>query len=58
LTGRFDLRPAVTCPDGKSQCPEDLGFSHLGLFVARLVIQSVSEVAAKPVNPTEYWKKR
>jgi hypothetical protein len=48
----------VTCPDGKSQCPEDLGFSHLGLFVARLVIQSVSEVAAKPVNPTEYWKKR
>jgi hypothetical protein len=48
LTGRFDLTPSVTCPDGKSRCAREGGFGHFGLFIARLVIQSVSDVVAKP----------
>jgi hypothetical protein len=57
LTGRFDLRPTVTCPDGKSKCPEDGGFGHFGTSAARLVIQSVSDVTTKPIDPFVYKKK-
>jgi hypothetical protein len=54
LTGRLDAVPTVTCPDGKSQCPEHGGFGHFGVFSARLVIQSVADVIATPLGPSAH----
>ena len=48
LTGRFDTQ-AAECSDGKSHCPVGGAFGHLGFFCSRLVIESVSDVVAKPV---------
>lgn len=49
LTGRFDAVDTAICPDGKHQCPKQNGFGHLGMSSFRLVIQSVSDVVAKPI---------
>ena len=49
ITGRFDSVPTTLCPDQKHQCPAgNYGFGHMGFASARLVIQSVSEVVARP----------
>ena len=56
LTGRFDSVKTELCPDGKSHCCKG-GFGHLGGFCARIVIQSVSYVVAKAVDPSVYEKK-
>jgi hypothetical protein len=50
LTGRFDAVETVTCPDGKHQCPKQSGFGHFGMSSSRLVIESVSDVVAKPID--------
>jgi hypothetical protein len=50
LQGRLDSVPTMLCPDGKSQCPQSGGFGHFGLFSARLVIQSVSDVMASRIR--------
>ena len=50
LTGRFDAVPTKTCSVGKSLCPKNGGFGHFGSFPARLVIQSVSDVTAEPID--------
>jgi hypothetical protein len=49
LTGRFDAVDTVTCPDGEHQCPKQSGFGHLAMSPFRLVIESVSDVVAKPM---------
>ncbi len=49
LTGRFDTQ-VVGCSDGESHCPYGGGFGHFGLFCSRLVIESVSDVAATPAG--------
>jgi hypothetical protein len=58
LTGRFDAVPTETCPDGRSQCPKEGGFGHFGLSSARLVIRSVSNVVAEPVDPSVYQNRK
>jgi hypothetical protein len=51
LTGRFDAVKTESCPgDRESHCCPGGGFGHLGFFCGRLVIQSVSDVVAKPVD--------
>jgi hypothetical protein len=50
LTGRLDAVPTLTCPAGTSQCPKQRGFGHFGMFSARLVIQSVPDVIAVPIE--------
>jgi len=52
LTGRFDAVQTAICRDGKSQCPQQGGFGHLGQFPARIVIQSISDVSAVPISPS------
>ena len=46
LSGRFQAVPTTTCPDGIHRCPSDGGFGHFGMFASRMVIHSVSQVAA------------
>jgi hypothetical protein len=58
LTGRFDAVETVTCPDGTSLCPKGGGFGHFGLSCSRIVIKSVSDVVAKPTDPSVYEKKK
>jgi hypothetical protein len=48
LTGRFDAVDTVICPDGTHRCPKQNGFGHLGMSPFRLVIESISDVVAKP----------
>jgi hypothetical protein len=51
LTGRFEAVKTEPCPgDRESHCCPGGGFGHLGFFCGRLVIQSVSDVVAKPVD--------
>jgi hypothetical protein len=48
LTGALDATKTQIGPDGNSHiCPAG-GWGHLGIACARLVIQSVSNVDAKP----------
>ena len=50
LTGRFEAVKTEPCAgDRASHCCPGGGFGHLGFFCGRLVIQSVSDVVAKPV---------
>jgi len=49
LTGRLDAVVPAPCPNAKSCCLGN-GYGHLGMFCARLVIQSVSEVTGRPVD--------
>jgi hypothetical protein len=58
LTGRLDAVPAVTCPVGTSQCPKQRGFGHFGMFTARLVIESVSDVVATALEVSPYEKSK
>ena len=58
LTGRFDAVETMTCPDGKSRCPKGGGFGHFGLSPSRIVIESVSDVVAKPISPSVYEKNK
>jgi hypothetical protein len=46
LAGRFDSAPVTACGDGTQLCPSQGGFGHFGAYGARLVIESVSDVAA------------
>jgi|SRR5579862_610596 len=55
MTGRFDAAEARTCPDGKSRCCYN-EFGHLGFCCGRLVIQSVSDVIAEPIDRSVYEK--
>jgi hypothetical protein len=48
LTGRLDVADLEPGPKGTSVCPNG-GFGHFGVSCARLVIESVSDVVAKPV---------
>jgi hypothetical protein len=57
LTGRFDATKTHICPDGRSHCCEN-GFGHFGLSCGRLVILSVSDVAAHPTDRVVYEKKK
>jgi hypothetical protein len=47
LTGRLDVADLEPGPNGTSVCRLG-GFGHFGVACARLVIQSVSDVVAKP----------
>jgi hypothetical protein len=57
LTGRFDSVKTEPCADVKRECCKD-GFGHLGGFCGRIMIQSVSEVVAKPISSSVREKKR
>jgi len=49
VTGRFEVVPAeARAGDNNAQHCLGYGFGHFGLSCARLVIQSVSDVVAKP----------
>jgi len=59
LTGRFDAATKTEpCPGNRNAhcCPSG-GFGHFGFSCARLVIQSVSDVVAKPIEPLKDEKK-
>ena len=50
MVGRLDAVPTETCRDGKHICPKGGGFGHFGMFSARLVLQSVSDVRAEQIT--------
>ena len=54
LTGRLDSVATVLCPDGKSRCPEKGGFGHFGGSSVRLMIRSVANVTANPVDRSKH----
>jgi hypothetical protein len=58
LSGRFDCVKTVLCPDGKSQCCTGGGFGHFGALCGRIVIQSVSDVVANPIDPSVYKQRK
>jgi len=59
LTGRFDAVETEPCPgDASSRCCGVGGFGHFGMACGRLVIQAVSEVEAKPVDPAAYDRRK
>jgi hypothetical protein len=59
ITGRFDAAAPQPCPgdDGRRCCFGSGGFGHFGMACARVVIESVSEVAADPVDSKVYKTK-
>ena len=58
LTARFDAVETMTCPDDKSLCPKGGGFGRFGLSSARIVIESVSDVVAKSIDPSVHEKEK
>lgn len=50
LTGRFDAVPTETCPHEDRRCCPAGGYGHFGVFCARFVIRSVSDVLAEPTR--------
>jgi hypothetical protein len=55
LTGKFNAVKTETCPSGKGRCcPLFRGFGHYGASCARVVIQSASDVDAKPISRSAY----
>jgi hypothetical protein len=61
LTGQFNAVKTEICPDGRSRCPAggaETGFGNHGDASARLVIQTVSEVVATPIDRAVYQRKK